>query len=110
MPPPGTILNETLMVQLNISVGVLYLALMLPVFASAYDCANATDDLRRLQNEKLSTAERVAKGVSAILPIGIVIHSLKGNELESLREMGTDEHNRALDRRIAAIKEHCGLN
>jgi hypothetical protein len=77
--------------------------------AAAYDCTNADDDMARLQREKDSTFARAARGITAILPIGIVVHTMKGNEIQSLDELTTDEHNRRLDRRIAQIMEHCKL-
>jgi len=84
-------------------------ATMTPGIAGAYDCANAPDDIKRLQAEKDSTAARAAKGITAILPIGIVMHTVEGNEQQSLDEMGTDEHNQQLDVRIAQIKSTCKL-
>ena len=82
--------------------------LALPGIAAAdYDCANAADDIKRLSAEKDSTTARAAAGVTAILPIGIVFHTMEGNEQQSLNEMGTDEHNQQLDARIAQIKAHC---
>ena len=87
----------------------LSLAAGLPGVAAAYDCANAPDDIKRLQAEKDSTAARAAKGITAILPIGIVVHTLKGDEQQSLNEMSTDEHNKQIDQRIAQIKAQCKL-
>lgn len=87
----------------------LALSLVLTGPALAYDCANAPDDIKRLQAEKDSTAERAAKGISAILPIGIAVHTIEGNEAESLNEIGTDEHNQQLDARIKQIKSTCNI-
>ena len=87
---------------------LLGVAVALPGIAAAdYDCANAQDDIKRLNAEKDSTTARAAAGVTAILPIGIVFHTMEGNEQQSLNEMGTDEHNQQLDARIAQIKAHC---
>jgi len=80
---------------------------VLPGPAVAYDCGYADSDIGRLQAEKHSTAERVLKGTSAILPIGAVVHVLEGNERQTLKEIGTDEYNKHLDSRIAAIKSTC---
>jgi len=82
-------------------------ALMVPGIAAAYDCSNASDDIKRLNAEKDSTAARTAAGITAILPIGIVVHTVEGNEQQSLNEMGTDEHNQQLDARISQIKLNC---
>jgi hypothetical protein len=87
---------------------LLGVAMSLPGIAAAdYDCANAPDDIKRLNAEKDSTAARTAAGITAILPIGIVMHTMEGNEQQSLDEMGTDKHNQQLDARIAQIKAHC---
>jgi len=84
-------------------------AIAIPGVASAYDCGNAPDDIKRLQAEKDSTAARTAKGITAILPIGIVVHTVEGNEQQSLDEMGTDKHNQQLDARINQIKSSCKM-
>ena len=85
-------------------------AVGLPGIAAAdYDCANAQDDVKRLNAEKDSTAARAAAGITAILPIGLVVHTMEGNEQQSLNEMGTDEHNKQIDQRIAQIKTECKL-
>jgi len=81
----------------------------IPGVAAAYDCANAGDDIKRLQAEKDSTAARTAAGVTSILPIGIVVHTMEGNEQQSLDEMGTDKHNEQLDARISQIKSACKI-
>lgn len=77
--------------------------------ATGYDCADARDDIARLQREKQTTAERVVKGATAILPIGIIVHVLKGDERQTLKRVGTDDYNKHLDGQIAAIKQECGL-
>jgi len=75
--------------------------------AAAYDCDHASSDIGRLQAEKHNTAERVLKGATAILPIGAVVHVLEGNERQALKEIGTDEYDKHLDARIAAIESAC---
>ncbi len=87
----------------------LSLAFSVPGIAAAYDCVNAPDDIKRLQAEKDSTAARALKGFSAIMPIGIVVHSVAGNEQDTLNEMSTNQHNEQLDARISQIKAHCKL-
>jgi hypothetical protein len=88
---------------------VLGLATAFPGMAVAYDCANAPDDIRRLRAEKDSTTARALNGITAILPIGIVVHSVEGNEQQSLNEMNTDKHNEQLDARISQIQTECKL-
>lgn len=97
------------MKHLTLSTLSLCLAFALPGAAAAYDCANAPNDIQRLQAEKDSTAERAAKGITAILPIGAVIHTMEGDEMQTLDEMSTDDHNKQLDARIAQIKAECKL-
>jgi len=76
--------------------------------AGEIDCSNAEDDIQRLEHEKLNTAERMEKGVTSILPIGLVVNTLKGTEDKNM-EMATGDYNEKIDRSIAAIKEKCGL-
>ena len=76
---------------------------------AAVDCSTAQADLAHLKHEKLSTTERMAKGVSAILPISLVVHTAKGTEKETM-EMATGDYNDKIDARIAEIKKACGLN
>ena len=98
--------------QTSRSVAILTTALLAIATApaAAYDCTNAQGDIERLQREKETTAERVLKGATAILPIGIIVHVLKGNERQTLNEVGTDDYNQHLDSRIDAIKQACGLD
>ena len=77
--------------------------------AAGYDCADARGDIERLQREKQSTAERVVKGATAILPIGFIVHVLKGDERQTLKRVSTDDYNQHLDGQIATIKQECGL-
>ena len=76
--------------------------------ADEIDCTNAEQDIQRLEHEKLNTMERMAKGVTSILPIGLVINTVKGTEDENM-EMATGDYNEHIDKSIAAIKEKCGL-
>lgn len=75
---------------------------------AAVDCSTAQDDLARLNHEKLSTAERIGKGVSAIVPISLVVHTVKGTEDDTMK-MATGDYNDKIDARIAEIKAACGL-
>lgn len=90
------------------SIAALALLVLLPGPVVAYDCDHAASDIGRLQAEKHSTAERVLKGATAILPIGAVVHVLEGNERQTLKEIGTDDYNQHLNGRIAAINAACG--
>ncbi len=75
---------------------------------SRVNCATANADIAHLEHEKKSTLERMAKGVSAIMPIGLVLNLVKGTEKESV-EMATGEYNKRIDMRIAKIKDTCGI-
>jgi hypothetical protein len=61
------------------------------------NCSTAQGDLRLLQHEKANVAERVAEGITAIYPAGLVVGLLTRTE-------GTK-----YDKRIAQIKETCGI-
>ena len=76
--------------------------------AGKIDCSNAAADIKTLQNEKASNAERIAKGVSSVMPIGLALHTLTGTEKESV-EVATGDYNRMIDESIAKIKATCGL-
>ncbi len=71
-------------------------------------CATAHEDIAHLEHEKKNTIERIAKGVTAIMPIGLALNLVKGTEKESL-EMATGEYNKRIDMRIAEIKDTCGI-
>ena len=73
------------------------------------NCANAEQDIQRLEHEKTNTAERVARGATSIMPIGLVVKTVKGTEKEDL-EMASGDYNDRIDRSIAAIKQKCNLN
>jgi len=73
------------------------------------DCSTAQSDLAHLKHEKKSTVERIGKGVSAIFPIGLVVHTAKGTEDDTM-EMASGDYNDAIDARIAQIQKACGLN
>ena len=53
--------------------------------------------------------ERMGKGVEAIFPISLVVHTAKGMEGKTVK-MATGDYNKKIDERIAEIKETCGLN
>ncbi len=50
----------------------------------------------------------MAKGVSAIMPIGPVLNVVKGTGKDSV-EMATGEYDKRIDMRIAEIKDTCGI-
>jgi len=72
------------------------------------NCATAEGDIRALEHEKAHVAEQVAAGVTAIVPAGLVIGLVSGTEETKMR-VSTGDYNEMIDKRIAAIKEKCGL-
>lgn len=80
----------------------------LPSEASGVDCSNAPEDLSRLEHEKTSTAERIEKGVTSIMPIGLVVKSVAGTENQDL-EMASGDYDAKIDERIAEIKQTCNI-
>jgi hypothetical protein len=72
------------------------------------NCATAEGDLRVLESEKANVAERMAAGVTAIAPAGIVMGILTGTEGTKIR-VAAGKYNDAIERRISEIKETCGV-
>ncbi|MGH7287086.1 MAG: hypothetical protein ACREI8_03610 [Myxococcota bacterium] len=72
------------------------------------NCATADGDLRLLRSEKAHVAERVAQGVTAIYPAGLVVGLLTGTEGTKI-QIATGEYNRKLDAKIAEIQSTCGV-
>ncbi len=77
--------------------------------SAAQACHNAHQDIAHLEHEKKSTLERMAKGVSSIMPIGLVMHSATGTEDDAV-EIATGEYNKRIDMRVAEIKDTCGID
>ena len=72
------------------------------------NCATAEGDIRVLQSEKAHVAERIAEGVTAIVPAGAVIGILTWTEPTKVH-VASGEYNDMIDKRIAQIKEECNL-
>jgi hypothetical protein len=72
------------------------------------NCATAQGDIRMLEHEKAHVAQEVVEGVTAIFPAGLVVGIVSGTEKEKLK-VGTGEYNKMIDKRIAEIKEKCGV-
>ncbi len=92
------------------AIGAAFVAIGAPAAGAQgrVDCANANADIAYLEHEKKSTVERMAKGVTSIMPIGLVLNVVKGTEKESV-EMATGDYNKKIDQRIAEIKDTCGI-
>ena len=72
------------------------------------NCSTASADLRVLQQEKVHLAEQIGEGVTAIVPIGLVIGIVTDTEGTELK-VATGEYDKMIDKRIAEIKTHCGI-
>lgn len=71
------------------------------------NCATAEGDIRALESEKAHVAEQVAMGVTAIVPIGLVVGILTGTEDDKIK-IATGEYDEMIDKKIAEIKSQCG--
>jgi hypothetical protein len=53
-------------------------------------------------------AERVAQGVTAIYPAGLIVGLLTGTEGTKI-QVAAGEYNKKLDEKIAEIQSQCGV-
>jgi len=72
------------------------------------NCATAEADLRVLRSEKANLAQEIAMGVTAIVPVGLVLGLVTFTEGEKIK-VATGEYNKALDTKIAEIQSTCGV-
>lgn len=72
------------------------------------DCSTADGDLRLLQQEKANVAERIVEGVTSIYPAGLVLGVVMGTETTKVK-VAIGDYNKAIDQRIAQIKDECGV-
>ncbi|MCK5662970.1 MAG: hypothetical protein KAI17_05760, partial [Thiotrichaceae bacterium] len=66
----------------------------------AVNCATAEGDLRLLNHEKANVAERIAEGITALAPAGIVIGIITWAEPTKYR-VAVGTYNDMIDKRIA---------
>jgi hypothetical protein len=76
--------------------------------AMPVNCDTAEGDLRMLRSEKANLAQEVAMGVTAVVPIGLVIGLVTFTEGEKIK-VATGEYNKALDTKIAEIQTTCNV-
>ena len=76
--------------------------------AQPVNCATAAGDIRILQSEKAHVGKEIAAGVSAIVPISLLVNTAKGTEKANF-QVGTGEYNKMIDDKIAEIKGQCLL-
>jgi hypothetical protein len=70
------------------------------------NCATADGDIRALEEEKKTTAQRIAAGVKSIVPIGLVAGVVSG-QAGTKYKIATGQYNTMLDNKIAEIKQQC---
>jgi hypothetical protein len=70
------------------------------------NCETAPGDLRMLDEEKKSTAQRAGAGVSSVAPISLVGGVLTGTAGTKYR-ITTGQYNQMIDNKIAQIKQAC---
>ena len=71
-------------------------------------CATAEGDLRVLEHEKVHVAQQILEGVTSIAPPGLILGVVTGTEKTKIK-VGVGEYNKMIDKRIAEIKEKCGI-
>lgn len=74
--------------------------------AMPVNCATADGDIRMLEDEKKTTAQRIAAGVKSIVPIGLVAGVVSG-QAGTKAQIATGQYNTMLDNKIAEIKAKC---
>jgi len=106
----------------KVSVAVMVICLMISLTACAMkqkkvekemqqpiNCATAEGDIRVLESEKAHVGQQIAEGVTSITPPGFLVGVVTGTEKEKLK-VGVGEYNEMIDKRIADIKEKCGID
>jgi hypothetical protein len=76
--------------------------------AQAVDCGTAEGDLRVLESEKAHVGKEIANGVLSIAPPALVLGLVTRTEGDKIK-VATGQYNKALDKKIAEIKQECGL-
>jgi hypothetical protein len=71
-----------------------------------YTCATADGELRVLDSEKKTTAQRVAAGVRSVVPISLVVGLVTQTAGVKYR-IATGQYNDLIDKKIAEIKAAC---
>ena len=76
--------------------------------AQPVNCATAPADLRALEAEKAHVGKQIASGVTAIVPVSLVVNVATGTEKEHF-EVATGKYDDMIDEKMAEIKTTCGL-
>ncbi len=72
------------------------------------NCATAEGDIRVLKSEKAHASDQLASGISSITPAGVVMNVAGGTEGTNV-SVASGDYNDMLDKKIAEIKQKCGL-
>ena len=72
------------------------------------NCSTAEADIRVLKSEKTHASQQLAAGVSALMPIGLVAGVATGTE-GTKAKVATGDYNKMIDKKIAEIKQQCGI-
>ena len=72
------------------------------------NCATAEGDMRVLKQEKASNTQRIASGVTSVVPAGLILGLVTGTAGDKAK-VATGEYNKMIDAKIAEIKRTCGL-
>ena len=70
------------------------------------NCATAEGDIRALQSEKVHASQQLAAGITAIVPISLVVGVATGTE-GTKAKVATGDYNKMLDDKITEIKLEC---
>ena len=70
------------------------------------NCATAEGDIRALQSEKAHASQQLAAGITAIVPISLVVGVATGTE-GTKAKVATGDYNKMLDDKITEIKLEC---
>jgi hypothetical protein len=70
------------------------------------NCDTADGDLRMLEGEKKSTAQKISAGVRSVVPIGLVAGVVSGTA-GTKYQVATGKYNQMLDDKITEIKTTC---
>jgi hypothetical protein len=72
------------------------------------NCATAEGDIRSLNAEKANAAKEAAAGVTAIVPIGLVVGLVTGTEGQKI-QLADGSYDKALNAAITRIKTTCNI-
>lgn len=72
------------------------------------NCATAQADMKTLQAEKASTAQKIGAGLETVIPISLVVGVASGTEGTNAK-IATGDYNKMIDQKIAEIQQTCNV-